>query len=167
MNAADIRFLFAYHEWATDRQLTAIRRLTEEQLHRHLGGSFPTIYQTLLHLVGADDLWITRLTGKEAPVNMLREDDFPTLEDVERQLGATRQKWKNYLQQLDDGKLQQPFTYRNLRGQEVTLTLWHILHHVANHSTYHHGQITSMLRQVGVTPPGVDALLFYIEHHRL
>jgi uncharacterized damage-inducible protein DinB len=166
MNASDIRDLFAYHEWATDQQLTAIRQLTEEQLHRRLGGSFPTIHQNLLHLVGADELWITRLTREGAPGSMFQEADFPALEDVERQLGITRQKWKRYLQQLDDERLQQPFTYRNLRGEEATLTLWHILYHVANHATYHRGQITSMLRQLGVTPPGVDALLFYSSRQR-
>ncbi|MFY0546168.1 DinB family protein [Brevibacillus sp. H7] len=162
MNTVDFHRLFSYNEWAMDHQLTAIRRLTEEQLHRDLGGSFGTIHRTLLHLVGAEELWITRLLGQETPSGLPEPANFPTLEAVERLLGATRQKWKSYWEQLDDQQLQLPFSYRNLRGEEVTLALWQALHHVANHGTYHRGQLTSMLRMVGETPPAIDALVYYL-----
>lgn len=31
-----------------------------------------------------------------------------------------------------------------------------MLIHVTNHSTHHRGQLTTMLRQAGATPPGTD-----------
>jgi uncharacterized damage-inducible protein DinB len=161
MNVADVRNLYAYNLWATDHQLTVIRQLSEEQFNRELGGSFPSIRLTLLHIVGAEELWITRLLEGQSPTRMLADEDYPTLENIERQLGATRVKWKNYLDGLVDDQLAEPFFYRNLRGEQISLPLWQILHHIANHATYHRGQITSMLRQVGVTPPGVDAVVFY------
>jgi uncharacterized damage-inducible protein DinB len=166
MNKTDLCELFAYNEWATDHQLTVIRRLTEEQLHRDLGGSFPTIHLTLLHLVGAEDLWVTRLSGLDASSGMADAAHFPTLEAVERLLGAVREKWKSYWKYLAEERLQEPFTYRNLRGEEVTLVLWQALHHVANHATYHRGQLTSMLRQVGVTPPAIDMLVYFRARQR-
>jgi uncharacterized damage-inducible protein DinB len=41
--------------------------------------------------------------------------------------------------------------------------LWQCLQHVANHSTYHRGQITTMLRQLGAKPAGTDLIGFYRE----
>lgn len=161
MNVADIRNLYDYNLWAGDHQLTAIRQLSEEQFNRGLGGSFPSIRKTLLHIVGSEEIWVSRLLERQSPTKMLADEEYPTLELIERQLGATRYKWKNYLDGLADEQLAQPFVYRNLRGEEISLPLWQILHHVANHSTYHRGQISSMLRQLGVTPPGIDAVVYY------
>jgi len=36
-----------------------------------------------------------------------------------------------------------------------------MLQHVVNHSTYHRGQITMMLRQLGAMPVAKDFLVFY------
>jgi uncharacterized damage-inducible protein DinB len=35
--------------------------------------------------------------------------------------------------------------------------------HVVNHSTYHRGQVATMLRQLGKTPQSTDYLLFLDE----
>ena len=41
--------------------------------------------------------------------------------------------------------------------------LWQLLQHVANHSTYHRGQITTMLRQLGAKATSTDLIIFYRE----
>jgi uncharacterized damage-inducible protein DinB len=38
------------------------------------------------------------------------------------------------------------------------------MQHLANHSTYHRGQITTMLRQLGVTPVPTDLIAYYRQH---
>jgi len=35
--------------------------------------------------------------------------------------------------------------------------------HVVNHSTYHRGQITTLLRQLGAEPVDTDFLVYYAE----
>jgi uncharacterized damage-inducible protein DinB len=35
------------------------------------------------------------------------------------------------------------------------------LQHVVNHSTYHRGQVVTLLRQLGVEPIGSDLIAFY------
>jgi uncharacterized damage-inducible protein DinB len=37
------------------------------------------------------------------------------------------------------------------------------MYHVVNHSTYHRGQITTMLRQLGARPVPTDFLMFHDE----
>jgi uncharacterized damage-inducible protein DinB len=38
--------------------------------------------------------------------------------------------------------------------------LWQLVQHVANHSTYHRGQVTSLLRQVGGRTVQTDMVVF-------
>jgi len=50
-----------------------------------------------------------------------------------------------------------------LKGETWTYALWRILAHVVNHSSYHRGQVATLLRQLGATPSSTDLLLFYDE----
>ena len=56
--------------------------------------------------------------------------------------------------------------YRNLRGEFYSYPLWQQLAHVVNHSTYHRGQVTTMLRQLGAAAVSTDLLLYYDEHNK-
>ena len=58
------------------------------------------------------------------------------------------------------------FDYQLMNGQPGQSILWHMLQHVVNHATYHRGQVTTMLRQLGAAPPkSQDLIVFYRERH--
>ena len=46
------------------------------------------------------------------------------------------------------------------RGRTAVLPPWAVLRQIVNHSTYHRGQIATMIRQVGGVPMGTDLLNF-------
>ncbi|CAA9368248.1 MAG: hypothetical protein AVDCRST_MAG89-4314, partial [uncultured Gemmatimonadetes bacterium] len=48
-------------------------------------------------------------------------------------------------------------------GSGATLPLATLVRHSANHSTYHRGQLASMLRRLGAAPPSTDLLVFAVE----
>ena len=50
-----------------------------------------------------------------------------------------------------------------LKGTVFRDRIGHILQHLANHGTYHRGQITTLLRQLGATPVSTDMIGFYRE----
>ena len=56
--------LFDYNYWARDRQLQACAGFTEEQFLRPLGNSFPSLRDTLTHLVAVEWLWLERWRGR-------------------------------------------------------------------------------------------------------
>ena len=65
---------------------------------------------------------------------------------------------------LDDRALERVIEYKSTAGVPGASVLWHMLQHVVNHSTYHRGQVTTMLRQLGATPPtAMDLIAFYRE----
>jgi uncharacterized damage-inducible protein DinB len=42
--------------------------------------------------------------------------------------------------------------------------LWQMVQHVVNHGSYHRGQVTTMLRQLGSKPPkSLDMIAYYRE----
>jgi uncharacterized damage-inducible protein DinB len=46
-----------------------------------------------------------------------------------------------------------------MKGEVRTYALWRVLYHVANHQSYHRGQITTLLRQLGAIPAQTDYLV--------
>ena len=52
----DISKLFAYNRLANARTLDPVSRLTAEDYGRTLGGSFPSVKETLAHIYAAE--WI-------------------------------------------------------------------------------------------------------------
>jgi uncharacterized damage-inducible protein DinB len=49
-------------------------------------------------------------------------------------------------------------------GVSSAQPFWQLLQHLVNHGSYHRGQITTMLRQLGAAPPkSVDLISFYRE----
>src|SRR2546427_7669347 len=53
------------------------------------------------------------------------------------------------LAHLTEDRLTRPLTYKNLKGETWTYSMWQTLWHVVNHQTYHRGQVTTLLRQLG------------------
>jgi uncharacterized damage-inducible protein DinB len=66
---------------------------------------------------------------------------------------------RRYLATLTDEALRQTVTYTGTRGNAWTYPLWRMHMHLLNHQTFHRGQITTLLRQLGLPPARVDYLV--------
>jgi uncharacterized damage-inducible protein DinB len=150
--------LFDYNYWARDRQLHACAALTQEQFLRPLGSSFSSIRDNLAHLVGVEWLWLERWRGR-SPRSLLPPDEFPAVAAVSDRWHVVEGKMREYLAGLTEETLASPVAYVNFRGQTWTYTLWRTMAHLLNHQSYHRGQVATLLRQLGVPPPGVDFLV--------
>jgi len=75
---ATLRELFDYNYWARDRQLQTCAGLAEEQFLRPLGNSFPSVRDTLTHLLAVEWLWLERWRGR-SPRTLIQPAEFPTL----------------------------------------------------------------------------------------
>ena len=70
------------------------------------------------------------------------------------------------LARLDDEALEREVDYRNTAGTPFTSRMDEMLRHVVDHSTYQRGQVVTMLRQLGATPPPTGLIVFYRERRR-
>ena len=149
------RRLFSYTEWANARFLECARGLTNEQFTQNIPSSFPTIRDTLGHMVFAEWLWLRRWKGE----SLASRPDWtkePSLESLETRLREVERERAELLDSLTDDDLRRDFPYRNMAGESYVALLAELMTHVINHATYHRGQLTTMLRQAGATPPSTD-----------
>lgn len=159
--------LLAYHLWATGSLLDVVADVSPDEFGRLLGGSFGSLRGLCTHVLGAEWIWLERLAGRMptaapdlagagTPAGVRDEWRVLAARHRERLAGAATGEGA-----LDDPRA--PFSYVNLRGQHYTYPRGDILLHVANHGTYHCGQLAHMLRQLGRTPPSTDYLLYLDE----
>jgi uncharacterized damage-inducible protein DinB len=153
-----LRETLDYNYWARDRQLQACAGLNQEQFLRPLGGSFPSLRETFAHMVAAEWIWLERWRGNN-PTALIPAAEFTTLSAVRERWQAVERQMREYMASVDEGRLSQPLTYVNARGEEWTYLLWQMIAHLLNHQSYHRGQVTSLLRMLGVQPPPVDFLI--------
>jgi uncharacterized damage-inducible protein DinB len=156
------RTLFDYDAWANRRALDASAALSPGQFTQDLGSSFPSVRDTLAHIMGAEWLWLERFRGRP-PASLPSGDQFADLASLRARWTQVEHELLSYVDALSAADLQRSFDYRDLKGNPHTNLLWQTLQHLANHGTYHRGQVTTMLRQLGVKPVGTDLIGFYRE----
>lgn len=162
MQIGDVRVLYDYMFWAHDRTMSTVESLTPEDFVRDLGSSHGSVRGTLVHLMGAEWLYLSRWHGV-FPEAMLDPDGFPTVEVLEERWNGIRRELRAFLAQIRDEHLSSVFRYRNLRGEDVSLPLYATLVHVVNHNTYHRGQVVTLLRLLGQKPEATDLYRFFME----
>jgi uncharacterized damage-inducible protein DinB len=165
MNPEYIRRQFDYTEWANDLAMEAAARLADESLRRDVGISHGSIFGTLLHMAGAEWIWLERWHGRspakaEAWSSWTTEScaDLPTLKQRWRDLIDTREQ---FIAELDEERLEAELAFKLLSGDPGSMRLVDQMQHVVNHATLHRGQVVGMIRQLGIDPPATD-LIFYL-----
>ena len=161
MNAGQVRELFEYNAWADRRIFDAVAQLPTEQYMRDLKSSFGGIHGTLAHIVGAEQLWLARWRG--APGSLLKGSEVGSLAELRKIWDGVEADRTTVLRGLTDQSLESPITIKPTGGGEFVHTLRQTLQHTVDHSSYHRGQIVTMLRQLGVKPPGTGLIGFYRE----
>lgn len=164
IGAAELKRLLSYTDWANGAILDATAALTPEQLTRDLRSSFASVLDTLRHIAESDWIWLRRWNGvspTEPPAWKIA-----THADVRARWQDIMSERRAYLAPLDDGAMKRIVTYRRLDGSEHRNHLWELLLHIVNHSTYHRGQITTMLRQLGTRTIATDITRWYREQAR-
>jgi len=69
---------------------------------------------------------------------------------------------REFVAGLGDGGVSRILEYKLLSGQAGASPMWQMVQHVVNHASYHRGQITTMLRQIGAQPPKpLDMIAYY------
>ena len=165
MDLTDINQLFNYTEWANNLARESAANLPDECLRRDVGISHQSIFGTLLHMAGAEWIWLERWHGR-SPAKAEAWSQW-TIESC-ADLATLRERWnevverrRRYIAELDNAKLMSELSFKLLSGDASSMLLIDQMQHVANHATMHRGQVVGMIRQLGGDPPSTD-LIFYL-----
>jgi len=161
MTIQDVRTLVDYHYWAHRRMLDALEPLSPEQFNRDLGSSFKSIRETVAHMYSAEWAWYQRWHGS-SPTAPPPLDLFPDVASIRSQWADLEAKTRAFFDGLDDAAIARVVDYTLLSGAAGSTPIGQMLQHVVNHGSYHRGQVTTMLRQIGAAPPqSMDLIRFY------
>lgn len=156
----DIKTLFAYNSWANTRMLECVAKLDQEQYNRDMGNSFPSVKATMEHILGAEWIWWKRWHG-ESPAKFPNEWDVSTFEALQQVWQQHDQAYRAFGESLSEGDLDRNIVYHNIKGDKFENKLGDLCRHVLNHSTYHRGQVTTLLRQLGAEAVSTDLIFYY------
>jgi uncharacterized damage-inducible protein DinB len=181
MNVKDIQTLYAYNRWANERMFGALAKLSEQQFTERAQSSFPSIRDTVFHIVAAEWLWLKRWQGT-SPRSTLPDPDLspatwstlspggiPGIKELATPpalksfADSIEQERGEFLRGLNEEVLQAPLRFSDMAGTPYAEPLVQLMEHLVNHGTYHRGQVTTMLRQLGAKAVALDMLYFFRE----
>jgi uncharacterized damage-inducible protein DinB len=80
----------------------------------------------------------------------------PTLAELRKEWSAVQNGQKEFVEGVSAEGMAGPLEYRGFDGKDYRRALGDAFVHVVNHGTYHRGQVATLLRQLGKTPPSTD-----------
>jgi uncharacterized damage-inducible protein DinB len=145
---------FEYDYWATDKFVKALSEMTDPP---------EKALKLLSHILFASDVWLARLL-KEDLSRFTDPNPSRSLAECRQKLEELHEKWRAYLADLDPSKMGEKFVYTNIQqGKKFEQITQNVLTHVVNHSSYHRGQLSSLVHQSGGNRPGTDYVLYALE----
>ena len=172
MTKDDIKLLYEYDRWANNRVLRAASTLSGEEFTRDLGGSFRSVRDTLVHIIGSEWGWLT-CWQEPCPSPAFMEslwarqdalfaaDAFPDIAAVQLRWAEVEREQVEFVDRVTNESLE-----RLLPVRSTQISLGHLMQHLANHSSYHRGQVSLMMRQLAADPVATDFAFFLLEGRR-
>ncbi|MFN0214706.1 MAG: DinB family protein [Saprospiraceae bacterium] len=149
-----------YNLWANTQFVNWLKTKPLELMEREVPSSFPTIRNTLLHIWGAEEIWLERLQSIPASTFLFQRFEG-TVEDIFEGILKNSNEFAAFVQGLSDDDFKEICTFKLFNGTEDSRPRSQMIHHCLNHSSYHRGQIITMAHGLGLTdPPGTDYIKF-------
>jgi uncharacterized damage-inducible protein DinB len=157
-----MRALYEFNAWANHRSLDAAGALSAEQFIKPLGSSFSSVRDTLVHIYSAEWIWLERFEGRVSKGHITSEQ-FAEIGPLREQWREREEKLLAFAKRLTQEELDRVHEYTTLSYGPGRNPLWQSMQHLVNHGTYHRGQVSGMLRQLGAVPKSTDLIAFYRE----
>ena len=149
--------MFRHNAWANQRLFEACEGLSDAQLDATVVGTFGSIRNTLVHIVGAQERYVAAL-AESGPVSVIRErDSFPGLAELRDGARTSGEALVKLAAQAQSGAT----VTTTYRGEGYTLPVWLLLVQAINHATEHRAQVAANLTQLGIEPPSMDGWTYH------
>lgn len=154
----DIRALIdqyaAYNLWANTRIVTRLASENPAILDEHVLSSFPSLRSTLMHIRNAEAVWLARVRGEE---NRWPAESGEAIDTVL----PYSVRMRDHVRGMDNDALLAMRTYKDLKGNAHEQQPLQMLMHCFNHSSYHRGQLITMMRQLELNEvPQLDLIVY-------
>ncbi len=162
MTPQEMRVLYDYNAWADHRSMDAASKLTTEQFVKPMGSSFGSVRDTLAHIYGAEWIWLERFQGR-SPASLPDVTQFKDIASLRERWNEHEVRLLGFVRGLTQTDLDRVMEYKTLKFGVYSNPLWESMQHLVNHGSYHRGQVTTLLRQLGAQAIATDLMHFYRE----
>lgn len=145
MEKEELIKLFDYHIWAMNKLLKHLKQLPIQIYSQSLESVFPSISTVINHIYQVDLLWYKRYNNSYSPSPVV------SLNTIDEALIEFNQLHTNMKADLLTRDHLEEFSYRNSKGEVYRNTIIEVIQHLVNHGTYHRGNISAMIRELGYT----------------
>ncbi len=146
-----------YNLWANQQLLGKLSSMNAALLDKEIVSSFPSLRKTIFHILDAELIWMCRLKGEDTlwpPTAHIKEPSITLLEQ-------SGNAFIHYMEEKPGKVEKDSCSFRDSKGTEYTMRIDGIIMHVVNHSSFHRGQVITLLRQLGETEiPRTDLIVF-------
>jgi uncharacterized damage-inducible protein DinB len=154
-DAAHLRKLVDYNEWANGKILKAIDGMTAAELARPVEAYFGSLARNLQHILVAQRLWLARWQGAPPPGL-----DTPIVEPWPDAYAATHAEFRAFVAPLGDADFERVVNYVDTKGSPYAVPLGQLVTHVVNHGTAHRAETGLLLERLGRSPGDMDFVYF-------
>lgn len=162
--------LYDYHIWANQKVFGHLKELPQNIYHKEIQSVFSSISEVIVHIYITDTIWLGIMAGDSFDDivklgNQLREKTKgKSIEEIETMFVDLSGQYKAFFDRQEN--LDQAVFPEHPHFGRLETNLFELVQHVVNHGTYHRGNVTAMLRQLG--HPGVmtDYVLYLFEMKR-
>ncbi|HEY2930277.1 MAG TPA: DinB family protein, partial [Acidobacteriota bacterium] len=109
----------------------------------------------------ANWIWLQRWKGTSPTSASKSDEELATFQALKQDWLELRSEVGRFVKAVTEERLQSPLPYKTMDGAPYAQILADQMQHVINHSSYHRGQLITMLRQLGAPGIGTD-LISYI-----
>ena len=162
MTPQEMLVLYEFNAWADRRMLGAVAAVKKEEFLRPMGSSFGSLRDTAAHIYGAEWVWLERFQGR-SPGSLPHAAEFQDVESLREKWAGLESRLLGFVGSLTQEDLNRVMEYKTLKFGVYSNPLWQSMQHVVNHGTYHRGQVTTLLRQLGAQPVLTDLMHYYRE----
>ena len=151
-----------YNVWANQR-ISQMLSINKELLDKEVPSSFTSLRKTVFHIWDAEIIWLARLKGNSMEYFPSTQYEPETSID---KFPENSKEFAEFVESKDDVFLNTICHYKNTQKKEFSNFNYEIILHCMNHSTYHRGQLTTMLRNLGVTELITTDLIAYMREKK-
>jgi len=154
----NLRLMARYNLWANTQFYDRMNNLDRALWDEEVKSSFSTLRRTVGHIYDAEKVWLNRLGGTDLmhfPSTSLKLFEMDLLLEIS-------QACVDYVEGINEQEMNSACTYQTSGIETTSRPVWHILTHIFNHSTYHRGQLVTMLRELGITDIPATDVIYYL-----
>ena len=138
-----------FNNWADNKVMEWLQQINDDQWMQVIVSSFSSLRQTAIHIVSAEKYWVDHWEQTPEPT-FLSAQFNGTKEELIKIWNKSSADLKTVVNGFPEENYSQTISFKYPgNGRIGQMSFWQTVVHVINHSTYHRGQLVTLLRQTG------------------